>query len=205
MLLLGQRWLKITHCAVNKVPDNTTASLYLCHLFSMLSLIMLSAYLCTRMYLNTIALSTDGTIVNMCPCLLLVVICAVCQWPGVFYYWYACIWILCNYRCICVNINVLTISLHPPSSNVVKCSFCIPVLCLSDDTVSDYLWMSLIYSCVYLCKLCQVLIDLSYVMTGKICVDINMSVWWMSSCPDKNKVPVIHWWKPPILINVTVS
>ena len=45
--------------------DNTTGSLYLCHLFYVLRVIMLSDYICTRVHLCTVVCK-DGTIWNMC-------------------------------------------------------------------------------------------------------------------------------------------
>ena len=47
------------------------------------NMIMIS-YICTRMCLHTIAMFTDDTIMNMCPCLLLATAHAVCHWPGIF-------------------------------------------------------------------------------------------------------------------------
>ena len=47
--------------------DNTTGSFWLCLLFCVLSLIIISDYLCTGMNLYTITICTDATIMNIVP------------------------------------------------------------------------------------------------------------------------------------------
>ena len=65
--------------------ENNVGSLYLCHLFYVLHMIMISDHMCTRVHLYTIAICTDGTIMDISPFLLLVVICMLCQWPDIYY------------------------------------------------------------------------------------------------------------------------
>ena len=67
----------------------------------------LSGYICTREHLYTIAICTDGMSMDMCSCLLLVAICVLCYWLGIFHLWYESMWILCNYRYICFTVHVL--------------------------------------------------------------------------------------------------
>ena len=66
--------------------DNTTGSFLLCHLFYMFSVIMISDIRCTGVHLYTIVICTDGIIIGMCPCLLLVPICVVYHRLGIFLY-----------------------------------------------------------------------------------------------------------------------
>ena len=80
--------------------DNPTGRFWLCCLFSIINMFIILDYICTRVHLYSIATCTYGMIVNMCTCLLMLAICAVCHWPGIFYYWYTTEWILCNYRWI---------------------------------------------------------------------------------------------------------
>ena len=73
--LLDQWILSVTVLALK--DDNTRCSLHLHHLFYMLSMIMICDNICTKVNLYTIAICTDGIIMNMCPCFLLVLICIV--------------------------------------------------------------------------------------------------------------------------------
>ena len=57
---------------------NTTCSLYLLYLFYALSMIMIFAYIFVQ--LCTTVICTEVTIMNMCPCLLMVALCMVCHW-----------------------------------------------------------------------------------------------------------------------------
>ena len=50
--------------------DNTTGNLYLCRVFYVLTVIVISDYICTRVCFYTIVICTNGAILNMCPCLL---------------------------------------------------------------------------------------------------------------------------------------
>ena len=43
----------------------------------MLSMIIIFDYVCTRVHLDIIVICTDGAIIDMCPCLLLVCVCGV--------------------------------------------------------------------------------------------------------------------------------
>ena len=54
--------------------DSTSGGLYLFHLFYMLSMIIISDSICTRVHLYTKVICTDGTIMNMCLCLLVVLL-----------------------------------------------------------------------------------------------------------------------------------
>ena len=97
----------------------TQIALYLCQLFYFLSMFMISDYICTRVILYIIAICTDGVIMIMCPCLLLVVICALCQWPGMYYYWYISIWTLCDYELVDYCMDSM-VSLGPVNSYILK-------------------------------------------------------------------------------------
>ena len=63
--------------------DNTTGSFLLHHLFYVLDMITVSDCECTRVQIYTINLCTDGMVMDMCLCLLLVVICVLCCWLGI--------------------------------------------------------------------------------------------------------------------------
>ena len=167
--------------------DDTAGSLCLCHLFCVLWMTMISGYICTKVCLYTIAICTNGAVINMWLWLLLVAICILCHWLDILYYWYASICILCNYWYICVTV----------------CAYLI-IQCV------DCLWVSVICSCVYLCKLWQVLIYLPYVLTGWSVLiwtcpfdeyhyilittkslwsaDVNDSFWLMPLCPNNNSL-----------------
>ena len=57
--------------------DYTTASFCPCCLLQGLSMIIYPGVICTSLWLNTIILCTDGVVVYMCPCILLVLVCAI--------------------------------------------------------------------------------------------------------------------------------
>ena len=66
--------------------DDISSSFYLCNLFYMLNVFMISDYICIRVHLYTIAVYTNGAFMKMYPSLVLVTICVMCHRPGVFYY-----------------------------------------------------------------------------------------------------------------------
>ena len=72
--------------------DNTTGSSWLCHLYFVPCIRVVSDYV-------------YKTIIDMCLCLLLVATCTQCYWLGIFYFWYASMWIFCNYGYICVSVS----------------------------------------------------------------------------------------------------
>ena len=82
---------------------------------------------------------TDGMTKFLCLCVLLVAIGMVCYWLTVYCLWCASMWILYNYRYICVTAWCPTISPHPPY-NIVRHIFCITMKCLSDDLVSLHVY-----------------------------------------------------------------
>ena len=90
----------------------------------------------SRVHLYKIMVFTDGTTRNMCPYALLTAIGAVCYWLTVYHLWCASMWILYNYRYICVTVWCTVLSLYTPSYNIVRCGFYLTMLCLSDDPVS---------------------------------------------------------------------
>ena len=59
-------------CHVTLKDDSPIYRLYLCHLFHVLSKIMILIYKCTRVHLYTIAVCTDGIYVYVCYWLLFV-------------------------------------------------------------------------------------------------------------------------------------
>ena len=59
----------------------------LCCLFYVISVIMISDYIYTRVHSYTIVIYTDGMIITMCLCLWFVAICVVHYWLGVCCYW----------------------------------------------------------------------------------------------------------------------
>ena len=101
------------------------------NLFSVLSVIAMSDYICTRVHLYTIIICTDGMTIVMCPCMLLAAICAVCHWLDVCELWCASVGIMQLQIHLC-NCSCPVILLHPPY-NGARCGFCLIVLCLSDD------------------------------------------------------------------------
>ena len=60
--------------------DTTTGKFYLCHLFYMLSVLIISNYICTRLHLYKITRYTDDTIVGMGLHLPFIAICHVIGW-----------------------------------------------------------------------------------------------------------------------------
>ena len=50
-------------------------------------MIIRSGYLYTRVCLCTIVTCTDGVIMDICPCLLLVANLVIGHWPGLFHLW----------------------------------------------------------------------------------------------------------------------
>ena len=66
--------------------DNATGNQYLCNIFYVLIVIMISDYICTKVYLYTIAICIECMIMNMCPYLLLVAMCVVHHLIGMFNY-----------------------------------------------------------------------------------------------------------------------
>ena len=65
-------------------------------------------------------------------------------------------------------------SLHPPSFNIVRCSFCLTMLC---------------YLMIFCLLLFIIFTDLSlYLWQVAACVDVNVSTWLMLLCPNNNKV-----------------
>ena len=167
--------------------------------------------ICTRMHLYTIVVCRDDVIMNICPCLLLVAISAICHWHSILYYLYVSIWILCNYGWICITVCMIMISLHPLSYNIVRCGFCSTVQCLSGDHVSLTIWechwfVPLFFvqavpraNRLFLCeqrvkceliKTCPV-DECQYVMiTAKSLwsADVTIPFWLMALCPSNNKV-----------------
>ena len=65
--------------------DNTISSFWLCIIFYVLSMIIVSACICTRVHLYTSTICTDSTFIIVCPCLLLIATCALCYCLGVFH------------------------------------------------------------------------------------------------------------------------
>ena len=59
---------------------NTTDSFLPYHLFCVLHDNIVSDYICARVHLYTTGICADGTIKDMCVCLLLVATCVVCYW-----------------------------------------------------------------------------------------------------------------------------
>ena len=84
--------------------------------------------ICTNVHLYTIIICTDGAALYMCPCMLLVIACALYYWVYLHQLQYAYI---CGYCKITNNFYVtvlcLIISLHSPSYNIVRCGFCVVV------------------------------------------------------------------------------
>ena len=91
---------------------NIIGSLNLCHLFCMFSWIVIYDFICTGVCLYATTICKDGALMDMFLCLLLVAICSLCHWPGIYYFCCASTWILCNYGCIYVDVDVLILSLH---------------------------------------------------------------------------------------------
>ena len=147
------------------IKDDTTSCFSLCHLFYMLSVIIISDYTYTRMCSYTIPICTDGAVMDMCLCLVSVTICMLCYWLAI-HLWYASMWVLCNYRFLC-HCSCSIISIHPPY-NTVRYGVCVFVWFLPDDLL-PLIVCYVVFCCVYLCNVwyCYnyVLIVLFYLMT----------------------------------------
>ena len=65
--------------------DYTTGSLYLHPLFYVLSMIICD-FIYTEVHLHASGICTDGMIMNMCLCLILVAICLISHWTSILYY-----------------------------------------------------------------------------------------------------------------------
>ena len=113
--------------------ENITSSLYLCNLFLIFSVVIISGYMCARVSLYTIVPCTYGNNYEYVSYWLLFVQYVMSL---AFFCWYASLWILCNYGYIFVTVHTLIISSYPPSCSIVRWSFCATVLCFSNDTVT---------------------------------------------------------------------
>ena len=71
--------------------DNITGSFIYGIYSKLFSMIMTSDYIRTRVHLYKNVLCTDGLVMHMHLCLLLVAICVVYHWPGICYYQYVSI------------------------------------------------------------------------------------------------------------------
>ena len=82
--------------------------------------------------------------------LLLVSNCVMRHWLGTFHLRFISMYILCHCGYINVNVHVL-ISLHCHSYSIVICGiFAAVMMFIRWSSVLDCLWMSMIFSCVYL-------------------------------------------------------
>ena len=127
--------------------DYTPGGSYLCHLFYMHSTIMISDCTCKNVFIYNHNVYR-WCYMDMFLCLLLVAICTLCHWLGIYDYCCAFICILCNYRCIYVTVHVLRISLHPPY-NIAEFTFCLKVGCLSDNSVLDCVSVNDLLLCLF--------------------------------------------------------
>ena len=112
---------------------NTTGSF--CHLLYVLSMMIISGYMCSRFPLYTITRYIDDMITNMCMFAIGFYLCAVLLAGHIslmicVYLDIMSIGIYLHY-CLC-----LLISLHSPSYNIVGCGLCVTVWCFSDDLMS---------------------------------------------------------------------
>ena len=87
-------------------------------------------------FIYIIMACADGTIIGLFPCTLLAATGTMCYWLTVYCLWCVAIWILYNYRYMCVPVWCTIISLHALPYNIVRHGFCLTVLCLSDNPVS---------------------------------------------------------------------
>ena len=63
--------------------DNTIGQYYLCCILHVLNMIIKSGAICTSVHLYTIIIGTDGVVVYMWPCMLLVIACTLYYWLNV--------------------------------------------------------------------------------------------------------------------------
>ena len=130
--------LKLKHVVIliKMKDDNTTGSFWLCHLFYMLSMIMISEHISTRMDLYAMVKCTYKYVS------MFTIDCYLCSvsLAGVYHYWYESICILCNYGCNHVTFHLLIIAVDPHPYNIVRHDFCVSVWCLYENQVSLIVW-----------------------------------------------------------------
>ena len=101
----------------------TTGSFWLCCLFYILPVIIISHYICTRTPLyvfiyviyHIFVICRNDTIIDMCPCSLLVAMYAVCHWLSVYLLCFMPRYILCKIMDVSVSLLM--------SCSITKSSF----------------------------------------------------------------------------------
>ena len=105
------------------------------HLLCIHCVIMNLVIYVPKVHLCTVVIRTNGMTIDMCPCMLLAAICAICYWLSVCQLWCIGVDIIQSeiYFCHCL---CPIISAHALSYNIPRCGFCLTVWYLSDDLVS---------------------------------------------------------------------
>ena len=139
---------------------NVTGSLYLLCLFIVLSLIMIADYMYRSAFIYNCCVCRWYSYEYVSMFAIGCYLCDVSLATGISLL--ICIYgnILLNYGYLCFTVCVLITALNPPSYNTIRCSFCVTLLNLPDNTLCSLL---VSVSDLQLCIFVQAVLSFKYI------------------------------------------